>query len=412
MKRKYLYISGALNNPVIKSQVMNWLEVLQDHGIVFDLMCCIPFHHLLRKWKGEKVVLDYYRKRLRGKIYIVPIIRSKNIRLDISTLIKLMFLIAYKMTAGRGARLAIQSRSRYNFTAVNIFMKIFANSCFVYDMRGAATAEFLDSFIGITKPDDLSKHNSLKYIDTLRSEKRMVNLSKITTCVSHKLKEYVINQGLTDSEAKIVVVPGAADSSVFFYDEILRTRIRAEEGFDDKKILIYCGSLSHYWHKSELVFEFAAHIISNHTDAIFLCLTKDLDGAYALRNKNQINNDRIDIRFVSDSHVINELYNAADIAIAFRDDITTNRVASPTKIAEYLLSGLPVLISNSIGDFSCFVESNGFGVVSNNSLEDLLKGHNRLLGTDFDRSEIARISAEHYSKQKVAEICKMIYSSI
>jgi hypothetical protein len=48
-----------------------------------------------------------------------------------------------------------------------------------------------------------------------------------------------------------------------------------------------------------------------------------------------------------------------------REDTITNRVASPTKFAEYLAAGLPVLISAHIGDFSTTVRANDLGLVWN-----------------------------------------------
>ncbi len=54
---------------------------------------------------------------------------------------------------------------------------------------------------------------------------------------------------------------------------------------------------------------------------------------------------------------------AGDVALLVREDTLTNRVASPTKFAEYLAAGLPVLISAHIGDLSALVEAHGLGAV-------------------------------------------------
>ncbi|MCO5273480.1 MAG: glycosyltransferase [Flavobacteriales bacterium] len=54
---------------------------------------------------------------------------------------------------------------------------------------------------------------------------------------------------------------------------------------------------------------------------------------------------------------------ACDAALLVREDTLTNRVASPTKFAEYLAAGLPVVISAHIGDLSALVEGQGLGAV-------------------------------------------------
>lgn len=53
---------------------------------------------------------------------------------------------------------------------------------------------------------------------------------------------------------------------------------------------------------------------------------------------------------------------SCDAALLLREDSITNRVASPTKFAEYLACGLPVVISAHIGDFSALVQANGLGI--------------------------------------------------
>lgn len=52
-----------------------------------------------------------------------------------------------------------------------------------------------------------------------------------------------------------------------------------------------------------------------------------------------------------------------DFGLLLRDDRVTNRVASPTKFAEYLSAGLPVAISPHVGDLSAMVLEHALGEV-------------------------------------------------
>lgn len=54
---------------------------------------------------------------------------------------------------------------------------------------------------------------------------------------------------------------------------------------------------------------------------------------------------------------------AGDHGILVREDTVTNRVASPTKFAEYLAAGLRIIISPRLGDFSARVEADDLGLV-------------------------------------------------
>ena len=53
-----------------------------------------------------------------------------------------------------------------------------------------------------------------------------------------------------------------------------------------------------------------------------------------------------------------------------REQSDTNKVASPVKFAEYLYAGLPVLITENLGDFSNYVIENDCGFIIKESHTD------------------------------------------
>jgi glycosyltransferase involved in cell wall biosynthesis len=59
-----------------------------------------------------------------------------------------------------------------------------------------------------------------------------------------------------------------------------------------------------------------------------------------------------------------------DHGLLVRYPCVTNRVASPTKFAEYLSAGLPVIISRDVGDFSALVEGQDLGNVVSAGIPD------------------------------------------
>jgi glycosyltransferase involved in cell wall biosynthesis len=54
---------------------------------------------------------------------------------------------------------------------------------------------------------------------------------------------------------------------------------------------------------------------------------------------------------------------AADIAISFIKPCYSKQSSSPTKIAEYLASGLPLVCNAGVGDLDKLIEANGAGVL-------------------------------------------------
>lgn len=411
--RHYIYISGMMNNPVIKSQVLNWLEILQKEGIVFDLMCCIPLHYLLMNWKSELRELIHYNKVLRGKIYIVPIWRSKTKYNPISTIIKGLFLYWYSIIKNsRYDSVLIQTRSYYNLPAIQLIKRVRNNIKVVYDMRGSASAEFLNSF-GYNSVEELKLDRLIrKHRRIIDFELNMVNSSDITFCVSNNLKQYIVSQTTVNNTDKLKVIPGAADKKVFYYDPDLREKTRQRLGLVDKQVFVYCGRLTHYWHKSELIFEYASAVLRLHPDTFFVCLTRDLDKAQELIATYYIDPNKILCKYSDSPSEINEIYNAAEFGILFRDNIVTNKVSSPTKLAEYLLSGLPVLISMSVGDYSDIVSTLKFGAVTSNDLSELLAVTTDKFYKGINRKKISEYASQHLSKQAIVESIIEAYSAL
>ena len=90
-------------------------------------------------------------------------------------------------------------------------------------------------------------------------------------------------------------------------------------------------------------------------------MTPDVEEARSLA-KEVLLEDRYDVRAVPHAEIPRYL-RAADLGLLFREPHPLNEVACPTKFAEYMMSGLPVLISGCIGDCSPFVAEHAAGVV-------------------------------------------------
>jgi hypothetical protein len=75
---------------------------------------------------------------------------------------------------------------------------------------------------------------------------------------------------------------------------------------------------------------------------------------------------RVEVKWLDHAQV-QEALNGCDYGIMVREDTITNRVASPTKFAEYLSSGLRIITSEGLGDFSELVSKEGAGVVLDKS---------------------------------------------
>jgi glycosyltransferase involved in cell wall biosynthesis len=94
---------------------------------------------------------------------------------------------------------------------------------------------------------------------------------------------------------------------------------------------------------------------------------------------------------------------ACDLGILIRDQSVTNRVASPTKFAEYLAAGLPVAISANLGDYTEFVirHNSGF-VVEGGALPPLVRN------SPAEQTRLNRLAIQTCTK----EACKEQYQQL
>lgn len=406
--RYYLYVTGILDNPILRSQVQNWIEVLQKEGIVFDILSCPSLPYLLRHGGRQRAVVREYRKQLKGAIHQAVTIRSLDRFDPISRLVKawkIRRLIDSRLSHDQGATAVLRTRASVNHETFRKVRRLDDRVRLVFDYRGAAPEEYLnslghDSIREVQDPNTIREYN--RYV---QRDKEMLRTADLIFCVSRPLMEYLAGlPGGNEHADKICVVPGAADENLFFPDPGLGEKKRMQSGLDGKRILIYTGRLKNRYHKKELVFEFAARFIAQAADHHFICLTPDTDMAEELRDRHALPAEKTMVRFVQDPREINAFLNAADLGIILRDDVATNRVSSPTKLAEYLLAGLPVLTSDHIGDYSDFIRANGLGVVVRNDVEEMIAAAS---GCRFDASGRARnaaVARARFSKQANAAV--------
>lgn len=417
MKKIYfLYLSRQLHTPVIESQVINWIEVLQRKNIEFDLLIENPIADFFRKgnMKKTKETILNYEKRINGKIYYTFVMRKSYLFDFLSSLIKaisILTLIKSQKQKYKFDSIVIQTRYMEDDICLKIVKYFSKNVIVILDLRGDAPIEYLNR-MGYDNEESIKENNIKKEYSRLRKNQlKMCLLADKIFCVSEFFKDKLIKDFKLISRNKFEVIAGGADSELFYFDSKIRTKIRAELGLERKLVLIYTGRLLHHWHKKELIFRFASILQKKHPNLFFICLSPDIDLANSLKETFNLDNKRVLIKMIPNLE-INKYLNASDIGMILRDNIGTNRVSSPTKIPEYLLAGLPILMSNHIGDYSNYIMDNKSGqLISNNILEladdvileDILT---------LDRNLISKQANKLFSKQKLSAKILSIYNKI
>jgi len=137
------------------------------------------------------------------------------------------------------------------------------------------------------------------------------------------------------------------------------TDIRAGMGYlTDDFVLVYSGSTAG-WQSFSTLGQILKKALSSSSKVKLLFLS-DTDPAIA--EMETAFPGQVKRKWLKHTEVTNALL-ACDAGILYREQSITNKVAAPTKFAEYLSAGLPVIISDHLGDYSDFVRSEKCGQV-------------------------------------------------
>jgi glycosyltransferase involved in cell wall biosynthesis len=158
------------------------------------------------------------------------------------------------------------------------------------------------------------------------------------------------------------VVPCCADLKRFKFSNEDRARRRAELNLNDRFTIVYSGSLDG-WYLTEKMADFFASFLRHRPNAHFLWLTPSRHTRVkALMEERGIEPTSYSVRSVSSADVPSYL-SASDAGLAFIRPCFSKLASSPTKHAEYLACGLPLIINAGIGDSDTLVTRDGLGAL-------------------------------------------------
>jgi glycosyltransferase involved in cell wall biosynthesis len=251
-------------------------------------------------------------------------------------------------------------------------------------------------------------------------EGRLLRESDAVVCVSRRLKERMVERyGLGPEQAeRIRVYPSVASRDRFAFDPARRERLRAALGLRDRFVVIYNGNLLGRWQVPDKLVEVFRLIREDRPDAFFLVLTPE-DHWPLIRphlEAARLPADGYRLHTCPHAEVVDYLC-AADVGLLLRDRHPMNEVAAPGKFAEYVLSGLPIILTDGIGDFSEEAKRSDCACVLP-GLEDLdasrpaLRSFCRRTFSDRERAEFGRWGSERFAIELYVPKLAALYRSL
>jgi glycosyltransferase involved in cell wall biosynthesis len=209
----------------------------------------------------------------------------------------------------------------------------------IFDLRGLLAQEYVDA--GHWRQDGwVNKWTAGAELELLRTAPGLVTLT-------HRVVSELPPSVRAAHGRPTAVVPCSVDLGVFQPSEAWRREVRMELGWGDERVLVYSGSLGSWYQLGEMLDFFEA--ASESIDGLrFLLLTPHVALAQPAVQARRLES-RVIVRQLGPEAVPRFLA-AADAGICFLGRYPSKIASSPTKYAEYLAAGLPVVTNGWIGD--------------------------------------------------------------
>ena len=388
--RRVLFISyNGMLEPLGQTQVIPYLRELAKRGVKFSLLsfekdkaftqegqqACLELKAQLRDQGIEWHWLRYHQRPslpatifdvLAGVRFAGPLVRQNKIEL-------------------------VHARG-YIAATIAMALKRKFGVKMIFDIRGLMAEEYVDS--------DHWPKGGLRYRVTKAVERRILAATDAVVTLTERIwpiiKEW---KGLKGRKVPHAVIPCCVDLSFFKFNEQQRSRLREELDLDDRFTLVYSGSLDG-WYLTEETADFFAAIVRKRPDAHLMWLTMGSpERVRQLMSTRGISEDHYSIRAVAPKEMPSYLA-AGDVGISFIKRCFSKLASSPTKNAEYLACGLPIVINSGIGDSDGLIQEPFAGIL----LDDFNAG-------DFDDAwnAIERLVREPKLKTKTRIVAEKMF---
>ena len=351
--RRVLYISyNGMLDPLGQSQVIPYLRELSGRGVRFTLLSyeraaafaaegqeqCRQLKEALAAHDIEWHYLRYHKRPslpattydiLAGVLFGASIVKRQGI----------------EMIHARGyipAAIALALKKRFGVKMI-------------FDIRGLMGEEYVDA--AHWSP------GSFYYRSTKMMERRALAATDGIVTLTHKLWPVIREwDGLRGRQVCRQVIPCCTDLERFAFREEDRVQRRAELGLDGRFVVVYSGSIGS-WYLSDRMADLFLALLKRRPNAHFLWLTQgDPELIKNLIRVRAIDETQYTIKSAQPVEVASYLC-ASDMGIAFFKPGLSKLATSPTKVAEYLACGLPVILNSGIGDSDALVTREGAGAL-------------------------------------------------
>ena len=368
-EKRILYISyNGMLQPLGQSQVLPYLKGLAGRGFEFTL---VSFEHDNAHTTAGREQCARLRREL----------TAANIDWHWLKYHKRPSLPATSYDVWAGARYCqrlarskpfalVHARSHIPATIALQFKKQ-TQAKMIFDIRGLMADEYVDA--------GHWRSGSLAYRITKKFEKEAMRRADGVVTLTQSIWPIISEwEGLRARPVVHEVIPCCADLQRFRFSNEARAAQRRSLGIEKRFVVVYSGSIDG-WYLTEDMADFFAVLLRRKPEAFFLWLTQsNRQRLEDLMRSRGIDGRDYKIVASAPSDVSGYLA-AADVGLAFIKPCFSKLASSPTKYAEYLGCGLPLIINAGVGDSDALVREHKAGVLIDEFAEtDYLKAIEQL----------------------------------
>jgi glycosyltransferase involved in cell wall biosynthesis len=340
LNRRVLFISyNGMLEPLGQTQVLPYLRELAKRGVKFTLLSFERSNAFTAEGRRQ---CDELKRKLHEDGIEWHWLRYHQRPSLPATFYDVLVGIQYASRLVRENRIELVHARSHIPATIALALKRKFGIKMIFDVRGLMAEEYVDA-----------RHwpeGGLRYRVTKTAERRIFAATDGVVTLTERIwpiiKEW---DGLKGREVQHEVIPCCVDLSLFRYDAEQRARLRTELRLTDRFTFVYSGSLDG-WYLTEQMVDFFASVVSKQRDAHLLWLTRGShERVRQLMSARGIGAEHFSVCAVAPREMPAYL-TAGDVGISFIKRCLSKLASSPTKNAEYLACGLPIVINSGIGD--------------------------------------------------------------
>lgn len=387
----FLFLSiDGLTDPLGQSQILPYLCALSKQGFVIKI-ASVEKKTLFQK--NESVVRDIVNEANIDWHYVfydkkIPFYSQfKNFRA--------LKKLAASIIQSNKSSYFIHCRS-YLPALIGLNYKRKYGYRFLFDMRGFWADERAEAGTWNLK----SPHQRFLYSYFKRKEAEFYNECDHMVSLTQNAKSDILNRFPKIRSDKISVIPCCADLNFFDYRKIKSETVT--------NTLVYLGSLGTLYMLNEMLECYSVYR-KYFSNPEFLILSPDFH--FDLKNlliQNAIPENEVKLQYAKRNEVP-ALIGNCKAAIYFIRPSYSKKASSPTKCAELLGMGIPIISNSGIGDSDAIFENNNCGyLIKSFNAEEYQKACLHIANTEFNKADLNQIASNYFSLEdgvkKYAEI--------